>query len=114
VDWFIFARSARSAETYHVDCEGYEDGDASAELIAQRCDNSREYLPRHATIEDLANFGFEVLKSGDHGRSVRLHGRIFVEGILETLVATMEDDRSEAMGEGRKRGTLALDRLRLS
>jgi hypothetical protein len=32
-DWFILARTGRTAESYHIQYEGYETGDARAELI---------------------------------------------------------------------------------
>ena len=32
-DWFILATTGRTAETYHIQYEGYEPGDARAELI---------------------------------------------------------------------------------
>jgi hypothetical protein len=79
-DWFIFAKSSRTAEHYHVDYAGYEDDDADAKLIMRGCAITGT-VPRHSEIKDLAKFGFEVLRGGDHGRIVRLKGRTFVEGL---------------------------------
>jgi hypothetical protein len=32
-EWFILAKTRRAAENYHIEYEGYEPGDARAELI---------------------------------------------------------------------------------
>lgn len=103
-DWFIFAKNARSAAKFHVDYEGYDLGDATAEPIVEAPSTAGRF-PRHAQIDDLAALGFEILKSGDHGRSVRYGDRTFVEGHLESLIAEIDDNNSEAAGEGRPRGT---------
>ena len=62
-------------------------------------------FPRHAQIDDLAALRFEILKGGDHGRSVKYGDRTFVEGHLESLIAEIDDNNSETAGEGRPRGT---------
>jgi hypothetical protein len=79
-DWFIFAKSSRMAELYHVDYEGDEDEGADAKLIMRGCVITGT-APRNAEIRDLAKLGFEVLRGGAHGRVVRLKGRTFVEGL---------------------------------
>jgi len=58
-----------------------------------------------AQIDDLAALGCEILKGGNHGRSVKYRDRTFVEGHLESLIAEIDDNNSEAVGEGRPRGT---------
>lgn len=60
-------------------------------------------VPRHGQIDDLA--AFEILKGGNHGSSVKYRDRTFVEGHLESLIAEIDDNNSEAAGEGRPRGT---------
>ena len=32
-DWFVIAHSAQEAATFHKDVEGYDPGDATAEMI---------------------------------------------------------------------------------
>ena len=103
-DWLIFAKSPRSAAKFHVDYEGYDPGEATAESILEAPDAAGPF-PRHAQIDDLAALGFEILKSGDHGRSVKYGDRTFVEGHLESWVAEVDDNNSEAAGKGRPRGT---------
>ena len=65
-------------------------------------------MPRHAQLEDLRKLSFEVLNPDPHGRVVRLAGRTFVEGHLESMVAEARDDAWEALGEGRPLGTKRL------
>ena len=103
-DWFIFAKSTRSAAKFHEDYEGYDPREAVAQPILEAPDTAGPF-PRHAQIEDLAALGFEILKGGDHGRSVKYGDRTFVEGHLESLIAEIDDNNSEAAGESRPRGT---------
>ena len=105
-DWFILAKTARAAESYHVEYEGYEAGGAQAELILRRAAGQISgSVPRHAQLTDLRKLGFEVLNPDPNGRIVRLGGRTFVEGHLESLVAEASDNTWEALGEGRPLGT---------
>ena len=103
-DWFIFAKSTRSAAKFHAEYEGYDSGEAMAEPILA-AQGAAGPMPRHAQIDDLAALGFEILKGGSHGRSVKYRDRTFVEGHLESLIAEIDDNNSEAAGEGRPRGT---------
>lgn len=103
-DWFIFAKSKRSAAKFHVEYEGYGPGEAAAEPILAAPGTAGPF-PRHAQIDDLAALGFEILKGGNHGRSVKYRDRTFVEGHLESLIAEIDDNNSEVAGEGRPRGT---------
>jgi hypothetical protein len=103
-DWFIFAKSRRSAAKFHADYEGYGLRETAAQPIRQARDIAGPF-PRHAQIDDLAELGFEILKGGDHGRSVKLGDRTFVEGHLESLIAEIDDNNSEVVGGGRPRGT---------
>ena len=105
-DWFILGKTTRAAEKYHIEYEGYEPGDARAELILSAGqDLIPGPLPRHAQLEDLQKLGFEVLNADPNGRSVRRSGRTFVEGHLESMVAGVRDDMHEEMGKGRPWGT---------
>ena len=103
-DWFIFAKSRRSAARFHADYEGYGPRETTAEPILEAPDTAGLF-PRHAQIDDLAALGFEILQGGEHGRSVKYADRTFVEGHLESLIAEIDDNTSEAVGEGRPRGT---------
>ena len=103
-DWFILAKSKHSAAKFHADYEGYGPREAVAEPILAAPDTAGP-CPRHAQIDDLTALGFEILKGGDHGRSVKYGDRTFVEGHLESLIAEIDDNTSEAAGEGRPRST---------
>ena len=105
-DWFILAATTQAARRYHTEYEGYSPGDAHAELI-MRVVAGQISGPtlRHAQLADLRRLGFEVLNPDPHGRIVRLAGRTFVEGHLESLVAEASDNAWEARGEGRPLGT---------
>jgi len=93
-DWFIFANSTRSATNFYADYEGYGPRETAAEPILEAPDTEGPF-PRHAQIDDLAALGFEILKGGDHGRSVKYGDRTFVEGHLESLIAEIDDNNSE-------------------
>ena len=105
-DWFVLARTGRTAESYHIQYEGYEPGEARAELILRAGINPIPGpIPRHAQLQDLQMLGFEILNSDPNGRCVRRNGRTFLEGHLESMVAEVRDDTLEAIGEGRHWGT---------
>ena len=100
-DWFILARTGQTAESYHIQYEGYEPGDARAELILHAgTDPIPGPIPRHAQLEDLQVLGFEILNPDPNGRCVRRNGRTFLEGHLESMVAEGRDDAQEALGQG--------------
>jgi len=103
-DWFILARTIRTAESYHIQYEGYEPGEARAELILfARADAIPGPIPRHAQLEDLQMLGFEILNPDPNGRCVRRNGRTFLEGHLESMVAEVRDDAQEAFLASRVR-----------
>jgi hypothetical protein len=105
-DWFILAKTRRAAESYHIEYEGYEPGDARAELILRTgADPIPGPIPRHAQLEDLQTLGFEILNPDPNGRGVRRNGRTFLEGHLESMVAEVRDDVHESTGKGRPWGT---------
>jgi hypothetical protein len=102
-DWFIVAASAQEAATFHEDVEGYAIGDATAEMILK--------IPDRIT----ANTGWpsdKVLKSCGAKflseaptRVVEIRNRLFAEGLMESTLRTLDDDRFEAIGEGRQNKT---------
>ena len=80
-------------------------GDAHAELIMRLVAGQiAGPMPRHAQLYSRPpKAGLDVLNPDSHGRIVRLAGRTFGEGHLESLVA--EASAWEALGEGRPLGT---------
>lgn len=55
-DWFILARTSRTAESYHIQYEGYEPGEARAEFILRvGTDAIPSPIPGHATVRRSAN-----------------------------------------------------------
>jgi hypothetical protein len=88
-DWFVFAESAKIARAFHEDYEGYNRGDARARLIVS--DVHFEQLmngttPCHAQIPELLQLNFEIVGTDPDRRAVQLNGKVFVEGMLESLV----------------------------
>ena len=107
-DWFIFARTSRSAASYHEDYEGYDPYDAKARLvIAQTQLPKYEHGPPpcHAQIADLVALGFEVVGAEPSQRGVRFKGKLYLEGYLEALVVEGNDKLRETAGLGRPNGT---------
>src|SRR5215831_6704092 len=90
-DWFIIAPSKRLAQRFHEEFEGYERGDADAELIVTK---ERKWIrtpnTRHAQLDDLKTLGFDLLNNGaQYPRSVRYGSRVFVEGVLPGSIKEM-------------------------
>ena len=58
--------------------------------------------PVHAQLRDLKRFGFKICDTGDRSiRQVRYNGRVFTEGLMESLVREGNDNLAESMGHGR-------------
>lgn len=124
-DWFVIAASKRAAEKWFEDYEGYDQYADAAELIMKlppeialhntpgpRWADREHPSLRYAQIEDLAKLGFIILKHGDHGRTVKLGNRTFMEGHLESLLALAEDEQAEAESGTQRRGHLPSIRAR--
>ena len=95
-DWFIIARSAREATEYHEDMEGYDRGEAKAELVCvmpSSLQGDSQHGARYPSIETLRACGGEILpyvpndghdelreNLGSGGRVVRIKGRVYGEG----------------------------------
>src|SRR5260370_38773077 len=95
-DWFILARTSRTAESYHIQYEGYEPGDARAEPILRTGEDPIPGpIPRHAQLEDLQGLGFETLSADPNGRGVRRNGLTLLEGHLESMQAEARHDVRE-------------------
>ena len=84
-DWFIVARSVPSACKWHEDAEGYDRGDADAELICELPafvqKTTKAGWPSRAVLEAC---GGEILKGtgqDEQPRVVRIKGRVFGAGL---------------------------------
>jgi len=102
-DWFVISHSAREAATFHEDFEGYDIGDATAELVME--------IPDEVTT-DIGWPSEDVLKACggtiiSHGpaRVVRIGERTFSEGLMEATIRSASDDMAEALGKGRPNKT---------
>jgi hypothetical protein len=107
-DWFILARTRRSAAKFHDSYEGYDDDYATAQLVVADTgapESSFEGMPRHAQIPDLGELGFEIVDPRGGHRAVRLNGKLFIEGHLDALIAELTDNQLEATGKGRPNRT---------
>jgi hypothetical protein len=103
-DWFILARTRRSAAKFHDSYEGYDDNYATAELVVAGTgvsESSFEGLPRHAQIPDLRQLGFEIVDPRGGQRVVRLNEKLFIEGYLESFITELTDNQLEASSRGR-------------
>jgi hypothetical protein len=106
-DWFIFARTARSAAGFHERYEDFDTKTARAERILTNIQLAKlEHgdPPCHAQLVDLKALGFEILGDDPLQRVVRLNGRTFVEGYMEAEVETAVINLLEASGKGRLNG----------
>jgi hypothetical protein len=99
-DWFIFADSARQARAYHEYYEGYGAGDARSRLLVRdvrltKFTNGEP--PCHAQMRELMALGFEDAGSVPNQRSLRFEGKIYTEGILESLVELKREQMAAAL-----------------
>ena len=98
-DWFIVARSADEAAAFHEDAEGYDVGEADAELVCVLADGLQRDADRersgwpsnqvllacgaelvpHTPRDDDADIREQV---GSRARVVRINGRVYGEGDL--------------------------------
>ena len=98
-DWFIVANSPEEACIFHEENEGYDPGNATAEMILE--------IPNEIITdigwpsdEVLRSCGANILVEGPT-RVVEIGSRRFCEGLLESTIRTVDDDIFEALGEGR-------------
>ena len=102
-DWFIVSNSAEEAATFHEDAEGYDPGDASAELIMT--------IPDGVTAdtgwpsEEMLTACGATIVTDEPTRVVKICERTFCEGLMESTIRTLDDDMFEAAGEGRPNKT---------
>ena len=102
-DWFIIANSADEAATFHEDAEGYDIGDATAELVTEIPDGVKAD-PGWPSDDVLRSCGAEIVADGS-ARVVKIGERTFSEGLMESTIRTLDDDMFEAAGEGRPNKT---------
>lgn len=103
-DWFIVANSAKEAAKLHEQMEGYDDGDATVELVLD--------IPENITVEAgwpeeelLETLGARFI-TRDSSRVVEIAGRKYCEGLLESTIRSLDDDVFESMGQGRVNETV--------
>lgn len=112
-DWFIVATNSRSARRFHEHYEGYNSGDATANLVLRNIDlqlREDEEPPIHVQTEHLKALGCVVVEITSRQRSVLCDQRYFVEGSMEALISIAEDNIAEVSGLGRPRGTARPER----
>lgn len=102
-DWFIVANSAREAATFHEDAEGYDPGDATAELVMEIPDGVKAD-PGWPSEDVLRSCGATMVAEGP-ARVVKIGNRTFCEGLMESTIRTLDDDMFEEIGEGRPNKT---------
>lgn len=102
-DWFVIATNAEEASNFHEEQEGYDPGEAAAEMILE--------IPDGITVdvgwpsdEVLRSCGANFLVDG-LTRVVEIGGRKFCEGLMESTIRTIVDDAAEANGRGRPNKT---------
>ncbi|MBW1824537.1 MAG: hypothetical protein JRI87_08215 [Deltaproteobacteria bacterium] len=102
-DWFIVSHTKQEATRFHEDAEGYEIGDAAAEMILE--------IPEAITAdvgwppEELLESCGANIRVGGSARVVEIGGRKFSEGLMESTIRTLDDDMFEAEGKGRPNKT---------
>ena len=98
-DWFVVANSAKEAETFHEDAEGYAIGYATAEMILK--------IPDGVTVntgwpsDDVLRACGAIFLSEEPTRVVEIGNRKFCEGLMESTLRTLIDNVFEALGEDR-------------
>ena len=98
-DWFIVADSAKEAAQIHEEWEGFEVGDAIAEFVLDIHDTifAEKGWP---STELLKTLGAKFIDDG-LARVVEISGRIFCEGLMDSIVLSVTDEVFERQGCGR-------------
>ena len=106
-DWFIVASNAKEAARLHERMEGFDTGEAIAELVID--------IPEGVFAEAgwppeelLGALGATIIDSGS-ARVVEIAGRKFCEGLLESTIRSLDDDVFESLGRGRVNETVKDD-----
>lgn len=98
-DWFIVAESADEATAFHEYQEGYDPGDARAEMILEIPDGIKVDLG-WPSEDVLRSCGAKIL-SGESPRIVEIGNRRFCEGLMESTIRTLDDGIFDALAKGR-------------
>lgn len=110
-DWFVIARDEQDAATFHEDAEGYDEGEAMAELICvlPPTEQTNYHAPSWPTDKTLLACGAEIVpfvpqdganelreRVGSGSRLVRIGGRVYQEGDIvgNTLLALRAVEKS--------------------
>jgi len=106
-DWFILARTPQAAAKFHDDYDGYDHSAAARLVVAdtRSAECGITDVPRHAQIPELRKLGFEIVDLRRGQRIVRRGRELFVEGMLDLVIAELADNRLEAVGKGRPNQT---------
>ena len=106
-DWFIVASSTTEAARLHERMEGYDTGDAMAEVVIDIPEGvfAEAGWPPEELLETL---GAKFVLGGS-ARVVEIGGRKFCEGLLESTIRSLDDDVFESLGQGRVNETVKDD-----
>ena len=102
-DWFVVAPDPYEATYFYETFEGYDEGDADSEWIMELPDELVEEVG-WASHELLRSCGAQFLRE-ETPRVIELADRKFCEGMLEYTLRKLEDDKFEAIGNGRPNRT---------
>ena len=102
-DWFVVANDEEEAAIFHEDAEGYDPGDAFAEMIKAIPDGIKVDTG-WPSDEVLLACGATFLSQGPT-RIVDIDNRRFCEGLMESEIRRLDDDMAEERGEGRPNKT---------
>ena len=89
-DWFIVAADHAGATRFHEDAEGYDEGDATAELVCEVPVGAPDIETGWPSDELLIACGATFLPNPTGPRIVRVAGRIFLEGDIAGNVAARQ------------------------
>jgi hypothetical protein len=98
-DWFVAARTPRSAARFYEDYIGMDKNEATAELVLRNIDHGELECgtpPCWLSLNDLKSLGFTVLSSEPGLSAVALGNRTFREGYFETLLRVSDKSVSTA------------------
>ena len=102
-DWFVIASSSQKAASFHENAEGYDIGDATAELVTEIPDGVK-VDPGWPSDDVLKACGATIVSHGP-ARVVKIGERTFSEGLMEATIRSASDDMAEALGKGRPNKT---------
>ena len=96
-DWFIVADTAEEAASFHEDMEGYNPGDATAEMIIEIPDGFP--VETDWPSDDVLKACGALIVVDGSTRVVKIGDRTFCEGLLESEIRRVDDKIREALGE---------------